>query len=424
MSLVHWIRNVIEVENGNDLQTCYHAIENALSVASENKPVMIWLKTTKGYGVKSTMESKSGGHGFPIKPFSNDIHDFISEILSNDVPAELKKWSEELTIRPTESSSTSTPSEKSQAGLVRGAIKAKEEGRPVLSVSCDLQGSTGMGPFHAKFPNDSIDIGIAESNMISHAAGLSKLGFIPIVDTFAAFGVTKGNLPLIMASLSSCPMIAVFSHTGFQDAADGASHQSLTYLSAVSSIPNLKAHIVSTSAEAEELMYQAINEISEKRENGEEASTHVFFVGRENYPKTLNEKFQYKLGKAQIIREGKDGLIVSAGPTLFEAISAASELAKKGVEVSVINMPCVNDPDIETISKVLKKSNNRLITVEDHQLIGGLGQQLIHKLKTCGNEFKVTSLGVKGHFGRSAYSATELYRLAGIDHEAITRLFI
>jgi transketolase len=109
-----------------------------------------------------------------------------------------------------------------------------------VSVSSDLQGSTGVAEFQKAFPDSSLDIGIAESNMISTAIGLSLSGFIPVVDTFAQFGVTKGALPITMASLSQGPVIGIFSHTGFQDAADGASHQALSFYAQVGAIPHVE----------------------------------------------------------------------------------------------------------------------------------------------------------------------------------------
>ena len=419
MGALGW--SVVKVENGHDLQACYSAIESAVELAQQNKPVFMWVKTIKGYGVKSTMESASGGHGFPIKPYSSDIHAFIEEIMQGNVPAELKSWAEELTRKPeAKDISNAPPAEKAQAGLARGAIKAKKEGLPIVSVSSDLAGSTGMAGFQKEFPESSIDVGIAEANMVSHGAGLAKAGFIPIVDTFSAFGVTKGNLPLIMASLSSCPLIAVFSHTGFQDAADGASHQSLTYLSAVSSIPNTKAVIISCSEEAEAYMYEAIKDIASKREKGEKASSYIFFVGRENFPKTLGVK-NYAIDTAQVLREGKDGVLVSSGPTLFKALKAAEILQDKGKSVSVVNSSLVNYPDAETIKKHL---NGKLVTVEDHQIIGGLGSQLVMTLKQQGAEFKYKGLGVCGHFGQSAYVADQLYTKAGLDETAIVEAFL
>lgn len=415
--------DVIKVEDGNNINDCLNAFEEALHRSKNGEAVFVWLKTVKGFGVKSTEISASGGHGFPVKAYSEDIHDFIAEILSNNVPEELKTWAQELTKKPeSKASSSSVKKEKAQAGLSRGAIKAAKEGKPVLSISSDLQGSTGMKAFQTELPDHSLDLGIAESNMVSHAAGLSRAGFIPIVDTFAAFGVTKGNLPLIMASLSSSPIIAVFSHTGFQDAADGASHQSLTYISALASIPNVNLVVVSTSSEAEELMYQAISKIEQDRLAGKSGESYIFFVGRENFPVSLDADRTAHLGKAQVIREGKDGVIVSCGPTLFKAIEAAEELAKTGKELTVINNPFVNKPDVNIVSSALKASK-KLITIEDHQLIAGAGSQLVHALKLNGDEFSVKSLGVDGKFGQSAYTADELYTKNKMDANSIIESF-
>lgn len=412
--------NIIKVDKGNDIQACYTAIETAVTSAKNSGPVCIWLKTVKGYGVKATEEAKSGGHGFPVKAYSEDILGFVDEIWNNNTPEEFKSWAKDLTVKPEAKDSGSTvKKEKAQAGFSRAAIKAVQNNKPVFSVSSDLQGSTGMAAFQKECPDNFLDVGIAESNMVSTAAGMSKAGFIPVVDTFAAFGVTKGNLPHIMASLSSCPMIAVYSHTGFQDAADGASHQSTTYLSAVSSIPYAKAIVVSTSAEAESLMTKAIEKIESDRMEGRDGESYFFFVGRENYPAELKEGMNYELGRAQVIREGKDGVIVGCGPSLFKALKAADLLAEKGIEVTVINNSSVNTPDTETIGKALNNAGNKLITVEDHQVIGGMGSMLIHALKNIGAEFKSKSLGIKGHFGQSAYTADQLYAKNGIDEVAI-----
>ena len=414
----------IKIENGNNLQDCFTGIEAAVEKAKAGKAVFVWLKTVKGYGVKSTEEAASGGHGFPVKAYSDEIINFVDEICAGNTPEELKTWAQELIVKPqTDESSSTVKKEKAQAGLARGANRAVKEGLPVYSVSCDLAGSTGMKAFQTENPDRFVDVGIAESNMVSHAAGLSRAGLIPIVDTFAAFGVTKGNLPLIMASLSSCPMIAVFSHTGFQDAADGASHQSLTYLSAVSSIPNTKAIIVSTSSEAEELMYKAIKSIQEDREAGRAAQSYIFFVGRENYPVSIDDSLNYDLGKAQVIKKGKDGVIISAGATLFKSIEASEELAKDGVDVAVINHSTVNDVDVETLKNIIDTHGKKVITVEDHQVIGGLGSQVVHALKQDGMEFSVKSLGIKGHFGQSAYKADELYDKYGVGTKAIVSAF-
>lgn len=423
MEAMGW--KTIMLEQGNDLEKCYQAFEQAVEEAGE-QPVFIWLKTVKGYGVKSTEASSSGGHGFPLKAYSKDIYPFLEEILSGDVPSELKAWADELSQAPAANGAPDkapVKKEKVQAGLARGAVMAAQQGKAVISVSSDLQGSTGMAAFQKEFPERSFDIGIAESNMVSAAAGMSKAGYIPIVDTFAAFGVTKGNLPLVMASLSEAPVIAVFSHTGFQDAADGASHQSLTYISAVSSIPHTKVVIPATGQEAQDLMFQAIEDIELSRLEGRSASSYIFFVGRENFPVSYENQDKAKLGKAQLLRSGKDGLIVASGPMVSKALEASDMLKDQGSEVAVLNMHAVNFPEISEVAQILESSGSKLVTIEDHQLIGGMGAQLIHGLKLAGHEFKCSSIGVSGHFGQSAYTADELYNKNGMGSESIVAAF-
>jgi transketolase len=416
--------HMITVEKGNDLEACYQAIEKAVEYTKTHaSAVAIRLKTVKGYGVKSTEEHKSGGHGFPLGAYSQDITQFIQEIYNNEAPDEFLTWAKELTVMPEKSEGKgSVKKDKMQVGIANALNRAAKEGLPVFSLSSDLQGSTGVAGFHKENADRFIDLGIAESNMVSAAAGLSKSGLIPVVDTFAAFGITKGNLPHVMAALSDCPIIGIYSHAGFQDAADGASHQSLTYFSALSSIPNVEVISLSCSDEAEALVYEAIKNQAILREKGEVAPSTIFFLGREKFPLTLDEEFEYKIGKAQVLKEGTDATVVATGPMVHIALKAAKILEDKGRSITVINSHHINKPDVKTIKEQLLKCSNRLITIEDHQVIGGMGSLLTHALKMAGVDFTLSSLGVKGHFGQSAYTAAELYSKAGIDEKAIVEL--
>lgn len=415
---------LITVENGHDLEKVYHALETAIEKAKANpkKPIAIRYKTIKGYGVKSTEESASGGHGYPLKPYDAGLTAFLDEIYEGNCPSEFKSWAEEiLSSKPEAKAKAEAPVkvEKVQPGFARACDRAMSEGLPLFSVAADLQGSTGIAPFHKSYPENSLDIGVAEANMVSTAVGLAKAGLIPIVDTFAQFGITKGNLPLIMANLSQGPVFCLFSHTGFQDAADGASHQATTYFSAVSSIPHTTVISASCSKEAEEYMYAALHEYKKTREAGKTPNSYVFFYGRENFPHYYNDSEKYEWKKAQVLREGGAATIVATGPTVAKALKAADELAKNGTEVTVINNPFVNEPDTETIGNALKKTEGRLITVEDHQVIAGMGSMLCHALLQSGHSFKTVALGNKGEFGQSAYKADQLYAKHGMDDKAI-----
>ncbi|MEI6356483.1 MAG: transketolase C-terminal domain-containing protein [Verrucomicrobiota bacterium] len=429
LSVLGW--DVRKVENGHDLQAVYLAVEKAVAdaKAAPAKPVAIWLKTIKGYGVKSTMENAAGGHGFPLAN-GEKIVEFVDEICSGHTPEELQQWAlalrkdweqkeEAKKAKAAAAAANPVPAapavkkDKVQAGLAAGAIKAAMEGYPVYSVSCDVQGSTGISTFQ-KATGNFIEVGIAESNMVSTAAGLSKVGFIPIVDTFGQFGVTKGNLPLTMAALSQAPVIAMFSHVGFQDAADGASHEATTYFSAVSSIPHTVVIAPSCADEAEAFMYQAIRHIGDERAAGHHGESVIFFVGRETYPVKWVEGSDYAWGKAQVIQEGTDVVLVGSGVLFNKALEAAKILAAQGKSATVINNPFINRVDVATIGAAVAKCGGRLVTIEDHQFIGGMGAQVSHALSNAGIAHRVKSLGIPGEFGQSAYLAEELYVKYGL----------
>lgn len=422
---------VVKVDNGHDLQVVYTAIEKAVADAraNSNKPVCVWLKTIKGYGIKATEEHAAGGHGFPLKNGEKAV-DWVNEIYGGEVPAEFTEWANTLRAdweaaeeaKKAASGGSSAPAvkkDKVQSGLAAGAVKAAQEGYPVYSISSDVQGSTGIAAFQKAIAGRHIEVGIAEANMVSTGAGFSKVGFVPIVDTFGQFGVTKGNLPLTMAALSQAPVIAMFSHVGFQDAADGASHQATTYYAAVSAIPHTVVITPSCAGEAEALMYEAIKRFAEDRKAGKDGESYVFFVGRESYPIHWLENPDYKWGKAQVIREGSDVVIVGSGVLFSRTLDAAEKLAEKGISATVINNPFTNRVDVETIGAAVEKCGGRLVTIEDHQTICGMGAQISHALSQAGIAHRVKSLGIPGEFGQSAYMAAELYDRYGLNAEKL-----
>ena len=430
MGALGW--NVITVPNGHDLQAVYLAIEKGIEQAraNPNYPVCLWVKTIKGYGVKSTEENAAGGHGFPLAN-GEKIVEFVSEIYGGQPPEEFANWAKAMrtdweqkeAAKKAKLAAAATPApsvkkDKVQTGLVKGAVRAAQEGLPVFSISSDVQGSTGISLFQKSFPDRYVEVGIAEANMISTGAGFAKSGFIPIVDTFGQFGVTKGNLPLTMAALSQAPVIAVFSHIGFQDAADGASHQATTYFAAVSAIPHTTVIAPSCSDEAEAFMYQAIQRYAADRTAGKDGRSYIFFVGRENYPLSWVENARYDWGKAQVLQQGADVVLIGCGVLLNKALEAGKKLAAQGINAAVINNPFINEVDIETIGAAVK-SSGRVITIEDHQVTCGMGAQVSHALSQAGIPHKIKSLGIHGEFGQSAYVAEDLYKHHGLTVEKL-----
>ena len=428
LSTLGW--NVIKIDDGHDLQAVFQAVEEGIASAraNPNQPVCLWMKTIKGKGIAATEENNSGGHGFPLKN-AEKISDWLNEIYGDtEVPSEFADWASELheEWKATEAngagssgSGQAVKKSKVQDGLAKGAIRAAQEGAPVYSVSSDVQGSTKISDFQKALPDRFIEVGIAEANMVSTGAGMSKVGFIPIVDTFGQFGATKGNLPLTMAALSQGPVIAIFSHVGFQDAADGASHQATTYLAAVSAIPHTTVIMPSCPNEAEEFMYQAVKRFESDRTAGKDGESYIFFVGRESYPLNWVKNPSYEWGKAQVLQEGSDMVLVGSGVLLNRAIEAGQQLAEMGVKATVINNPFINHPDVGTIGEAVKAAGGNLVTIEDHQSICGMGAQLSHALSRAGIAHRVKTLGIDGQFGQSAYKADHLYDKNGLNVEGV-----
>jgi transketolase len=379
-----------------------------------------------GYGVKSTEENPAGGHGFPLAN-GEKIVEFVNEIYGGQPPEEFANWAKALRAdweqkeaakkakgAAAPAAAPAVKKDKVQAGLAKAAIRAAQAGLPVYSISSDVQGSTGISTFQKSFPDRYIEVGVSEANMVSTGAGFAKAGFIPIVDTFGQFGVTKGNLPLTMAALSQAPVIAMFSHVGFQDAADGASHQATTYFAAVSGIPHTVVIAPSCADEAEALMFEAIQRYAADRKAGRDGESYIFFVGRENYPVHWIENAKYEWGRAQVLREGSDVVLIGCGPLLSKAIEAGEQLAAQGVKAAVVNNPFINRVDIETIGAAVKACSGRVVTIEDHQVVGGMGAQISHALSVAGIRHQIKSLGIRGEFGQSAYVAEHLYQHHGL----------
>ena len=418
--------HVIELADGNDLQATFTAVETAIAAANANpkKPVAIWAKTIKGYGVQQTEQSASGGHGYPLKS-ADQLRAFAEEAYGGPLPEPLELWLRELedahaerAAKQAKAAAPAAPAvkqDKIQSGFPKAMIAAAAAGLPVISISADLAGSTGIAPFRLEYPQLSYDAGVAEANMISIAAGFSKMGYIPVVDTFARFGTTKGALPLVMANLSQAPVIAVFSHIGFQDAADGASHQSLNYLAMTGAIAHVQQYCPSCAEEAEWALGQTIQRFAQERRAGKTPDTVLFFVGREPAPLSLRaEGDEYEWGKAMVLADTTADrtkrCVLSANASMVSyAFEAVQLLEQENIGVMLLNNSTPNRPDVAGHQAALAKCDGKLVTVEDHQVIGGAGCILTAALQEAGVAFTVKIMGVQGEFGRSAYKAVELY---------------
>ena len=278
----------------------------------------------------------------------------------------------------------------------------------LVVLDADLAGATKTGVFKKAFPDRFIDCGIAECNMTGIAAGLATCGKVPFISSFAMFAAGR-NFEQVRNSIAY-PHLNVkigATHAGITVGEDGATHQCNEDIALMRTIPGMTVIVPSDDVEAKAAVEAAINH---------EGPVYLRF-GRAAVP-VINENADYKfeIGKGVVLREGKDATIVATGICVAEALAAAEKLAADGIDVEVINIHTIKPLDEETVLASAKKTG-KVITVEEHSVIGGLGSAvcdvLCAKLPT-----PVLKIGMNDMFGESG-SAGALVKKYGLDADGI-----
>ena len=272
----------------------------------------------------------------------------------------------------------------------------------------DLAAATKTGIFKKKFPDRFFDCGIAESNMMGVAAGMATTGKIPFVSTFAMFAAGRAfeqvrnsiGYPHLNVKIGA-------THAGISVGEDGATHQCNEDIAPMRTIPGMTVIIPADDVEAKAAVEAAINY---------EGPVYMRF-GRLAVP-VFNDPDTYKfeIGKGIKLRDGNDITIVATGLMVYEAIEAAKTLAQQGIEATVINIHTIKPIDKDIIIEAAKKTG-LVLTVEEHSVIGGLGEAVCDVL--CENyPTKVVKIGVNDEFGHSG-PAVELLKQYGLCAENI-----
>lgn len=279
----------------------------------------------------------------------------------------------------------------SRDGFGEGILEAAEKNKNIVVLAADLSLSTKLKPFMEKFPNRFVNCGIAEQNMTGIASGMALSGKIPFVVSHAIFDTTR-NWDQIRLSIcfQNANVKLVGSHAGFSNSPDGGNAEPLEDIATMRVLPNMT---VINTIDFEQTK-KAVEAISKHK-----GPVYLRFSKAET-PQITTEKTPFKIGKADVFIEGKDVTIISCGPIIFEAMVAAKTLKTKyQIETEVISCPTVKPLDEETILKSVKKTSC-VVTVEEHQIIGGLGGAVAELLSG-----KLPSLllriGVNDSFGES-----------------------
>lgn len=281
------------------------------------------------------------------------------------------------------------------------------ENENIVVFDADLSKSTKTAEFKKVCPDRFINMGIAEANMMSTAAGISTCGKIPFVSTFAifatgrAFEQIRNSICYPKLNVKICA-----THAGLTVGEDGASHQSVEDISLMRSLPNMTVICPSDSVETEACIRFAASY------NG----PCYIRLGRSGVP-VINDRPEYKfeMGKGVILREGKDATIIATGIMVDAALEAYNILAEQGIKVEVINIHTIKPIDKELIIKSARKTGV-VITAEEHSIIGGLGSAVCEVLSE-NMPTPVVRVGIKDTFGESGKPAELLkaYGLTAVD---------
>ncbi len=289
------------------------------------------------------------------------------------------------------------------------ALKELAEEFPQLVVlDADLAAATKTGIFKKAYPDRHIDCGIAECNMVGIAAGLASVGKIPFVSSFAMFAA--GRAYEQVRNSVGYPHLNVkigATHAGITVGEDGATHQCNEDLALMRTIPGMVVMCPSDDVEAKAAVRAALEY---------EGPVYIRF-GRAAVP-VINDKPNYKfeIGKGTVVREGSDVTIVATGICVDSALGAAEKLAAEGISAEVVNICTIKPLDEEIIINSAKKTG-KVVTVDEHSVIGGLGSAVCDCL--CANlPTSVKKLGMQDVFGESG-SAAALVAKYGLDAEGV-----
>lgn len=278
----------------------------------------------------------------------------------------------------------------------------------LVVLDADLAAATKTGTFKKAFPDRHIDCGIAECNMMGIAAGIATTGKVPFASSFAMFAAGRAfeqvrnsiGYPKLNVKIGA-------THAGISVGEDGATHQCNEDIALMRTIPGMVVINPSDDVEAKAAVKAAYEHVG---------PVYLRF-GRLAVPVINdNEDYKFELGKAITLREGTDVAIIASGLTVSESLAAAEKLAADGIRAEVINMHTIKPLDEDAIVKAAKKTG-KIVTVEEHSVIGGLGSAVCDVVAEKAPA-KVMKIGINDVFGESG-PAVQLIQKYGLDSESI-----
>jgi transketolase len=291
----------------------------------------------------------------------------------------------------------------------QGLLELADEYPNLVVLDADVSSSTQTKLFGDQYPERFFNFGIAEGNMVSAAAGMAACGLIPVAATFAfLMALRAGDAVRSLVAYGELNVKLVGGYAGLSDYADGASHQAVTDLALMRALPNLTVLAPTDLTECE----QAVKAMLEHQ------GPVYLRLSREATPRLYGPEHPFAIGKGAVVRPGDDLSIMATGVTMEMSLAAADMLAERGVSARVVSLPCLKPLDQDLVIACAQETG-AIVTVEEHNIIGGLGSAVCQTV--CGRyPVPVKTCGVPDCFGQSGPYA-EILAEVGLDPESIVQ---
>lgn len=293
---------------------------------------------------------------------------------------------------------------------VYGSVLAElgNENKDIVVLDADLSGSTKSGIFAKAHPERFFNMGIAEANMVTTAAGMAAVGKIPFVNTFTVFLTSLGLLGTRdIICYGDLNVKFGGAYCGMSDALDGTSHHATEDIAIMRALPNMRVVVPSDTASTRWATKLAV----------ESCGPMYLRLSRDVYPDLYPEDAKFELGRGAVVRDGSDLTVIACGILVHKAIEAAELLAEKGISVRVVDMYSIKPIDSELILRCASETG-AIVTAEEHNVFGGLGSAVSEVLAQAGAGVPTEFVGIRDTFTESG-PYKELLAKYGIDAQGV-----
>ncbi|OGU61874.1 MAG: 1-deoxy-D-xylulose-5-phosphate synthase [Ignavibacteria bacterium RBG_13_36_8] len=409
--------------NGHDFMALKDSMETAKNV--KGKPKFVIADTIKGKGVsfmeRPEVETASGKTYYKWHSGAPDDDNFLGGL--EEIKIGIRKLSKEIgideiqipEIKLKERESFKETKEFVTEAYGDALCEIAKSNKKLIVLDGDLSADCKLRKFEKMFPDQFIENGIAEQDMVSMAGGLARMGMIPVVNTFASFLIARANEQIYNNATEGTKIIYTCHFAGLIPAGPGKSHQSVRDISLLAALPNVTIVQPCNAFETKMATEYCVNQ-------SKETCVLRLIIGPSPETIELPSNYKLKFGKGISLTEGRDAVIFAYGPVmLHEALLAAKYLKENGFGLKVVNMPWLNRIDNDWLLDIIKP-HQKIFVLEDHSVIGGLGDRILNSLVTA------NSLGSKEFkkFGLYDYpecgTPLEVLRFHGLDGESLAKI--